>query len=86
MAIVLLQVLKLILGCSYGENESPKQLKPISQKINSGFDSRVTRIIMLDSALGPAATITSLKNVKVPTLIIGSQQNDFLPFEHHAKY
>lgn len=74
------------LGCSYGKKEKPTQARPIAEKINFGFDNRVTGIIMLDPAMGPAATKASLNKVKVPTLIIGSQQNDFLPFERHAKY
>jgi len=41
---------------------------------------------MLDPALGPAATINSLNQVNKPTLVIGSLNNDFIPFEHHAKY
>jgi len=74
------------LGCSYGEHERRKHTQPVAEKIVSGFDSRVNSIIMLDPAMGPAATEISLNKVTVPTLIIGSQQNDFLPFIHHAKH
>lgn len=77
---------KADLGCSYGKKEDLKQSKSVTQKVNSGLDNRVTGIVMLDPALGPAATIVSLNSVKVPTLVIGSQNNDFLSFEHHAKY
>ena len=74
------------LGCSYGKSEKPTQAKPIAEKISFAFDNRVTGIIMLDPAMGPAATEISLNKVKVPTLIIGSKQNDFLPFERHAQH
>lgn len=74
------------LGCSYGKSEKPLQASPIAEKFNFAFDNRVTGIIMLDPAMGPAATEVSLNKVKVPTLIIGSQQNDFLPFERHAEH
>jgi predicted dienelactone hydrolase len=77
---------KADLGCSYGKKENPKQPKSVNRNVNSGLDNRVTGIVMLDPALGPAATATSLNNVNVPTLVIGSQNNDFLPFEYHAKY
>lgn len=73
------------LGCSYGEKETPKQAGHVGHKFAPGLDSRVTAIIMLDPAMGPASTKASMNSVKVPTLIIGSQNNDFLPFEYHAK-
>lgn len=79
------------LGCSYGDsrhenkttNVTSQQLTPNSV---SGFDKRVSRIVMLDPALGPASTITSMNKVKVPALIVGSKDNDFLPFKYHAQY
>tara|TARA_R110002167_G_scaffold315042_2_gene520585 strand:+ start:264 stop:1187 length:924 start_codon:yes stop_codon:yes gene_type:complete len=74
------------LGCSYGEKTNPKQPEVAAQSIAPVLDSRVTGIVMLDPALGPAATKTSLNKVRIPTLIIGSENNDFLPFEYHAKY
>jgi predicted dienelactone hydrolase len=77
---------KADLGCSYGEGETPKQAKHIAQKIPRGLDNRLTGIIMLDPAMGPASTKASMNSVKVLTLIIGSQNNDFLPFKYHAKY
>jgi predicted dienelactone hydrolase len=77
---------KADLGCRYGERETPKQAKHLAQKIPRGLDDRVTGIIMLDPAMGTASTKASMNSVKVPTLIIGSQNNDFLPFKYHAKY
>jgi predicted dienelactone hydrolase len=74
------------LGCSYGNGDNLQQLEPVVKKVNSGLDIRVTGIILLDPAMGPAATKLSLNKVQVPTLVIGSQKNDFLPFTYHAKY
>jgi len=49
-------------------------------------DSRIQSVIALDPALGHAATTPSLQAIKVPVLIIGSSQNDFLPYDRHAGY
>ncbi|MDO6567057.1 hypothetical protein Q4561_08295 [Alteromonas sp. 1_MG-2023] len=49
-------------------------------------DERITSVIAFDPALGHAANEASLKAIKVPTLILGSVDNDFLPYETHAKY
>ena len=76
---------KADLGCSYGEKETLKQAGHVAHKFSFGLDSRVTGIIMLNPAMGPASTKASMNSVKVPTLIIGSQNNDFLPFDYHAK-
>ncbi|MFW8591449.1 alpha/beta hydrolase family protein [Glaciecola sp. 2405UD65-10] len=52
---------------------------------NTDFlDPRIARVIALDPALGHVMTTESLQNIKVPTLIIGSTENDFLPFDSHA--
>jgi predicted dienelactone hydrolase len=42
--------------------------------------------VLLDPALGPAATVDSLRSVTVPTLVIGAADNDFLPFAAHARH
>ena len=39
---------KADLGCSYGKNECPKQLKPVTKKIESGLDSREIRFLIKD--------------------------------------
>lgn len=49
-------------------------------------DERVAAVIALDPALGHAASEQSLESIKVPTLVIGSVNNDFLPYEVHSKY
>ena len=78
-------------GCSYGSQQNSKPLS--SEKINeigtlqkAMKDPRITAVIALDPALGHAANEHSLKRINVPTLVIGSVNNDFLPFAYHAKY
>jgi len=74
------------LGCSYAKKGAERKPAVQSSTINNSEDKRVQRIVMLDPALGPAATIESLSKVSIPSLVVGSFNNDFLPFEHHAKY
>lgn len=50
------------------------------------FDARIQSVIALDPALGHATTVQSLQAMKVPVLVIGSSQNDFLPYARHAGY
>ena len=39
---------------------------------------------MMDPAAGPGYSAGSLAEVRVPVLVIGSADNDFLPFTQHA--
>lgn len=70
-------------GCSYGKKKpskkSPKQLPSL-------IDNRVKAVIALDPALGPAVSQQALANISVPVMVVGAVNNDFLPFNHHAKY
>ena len=50
------------------------------------FDARIKSIIALDPALGHATTRQSLSDMRIPVLVICSQQNDFLPYDRHAGY
>lgn len=72
-------------GCRYGypnkESSLSSNLIPVNLK-----DERVNALILLDPALGPLASQSSLKQVILPTLIIGSVENDFLNYEAHAGY
>ena len=43
-------------------------------------------VIALDPALGHAVSEKSLASIKVPTLVLGSLENDFLPYTVHSKY
>jgi predicted dienelactone hydrolase len=67
-------------GCVYGRNASPLP-RPGAEARRSYRDERVRAIAALDPALGPGHDPTSLT---VPVLVVGSVENDFLPFEAHA--
>lgn len=72
-------------GCAYGKQVVPNAA--FIQAFGQSYkDARITRVIALDPALGPAATVESLEKVAVPTLIIGALHNDFLPFAAHSAY
>lgn len=71
-------------SCSYTKDIQDVELK--SKSDNHSFkDARIKRLITLDPAGGHLLTATSLKNIDLPLLVIGSQKNDFLPFTQHAK-
>jgi predicted dienelactone hydrolase len=71
-------------GCQYAKQmkELPPPLPP--EAIASHRDPRVKAIVAMDPAAGPAYSESSLAKLRVPVLVIGSVDNDFLPFEHHA--
>lgn len=47
-------------------------------------DPRVQRVIALDPAMGHLVLPDSLTQLQVPVLLVGSVQNDFLPYDQHA--
>lgn len=47
-------------------------------------DSRISSIVALDPALGPGFYDFSGIRPTLSSLIVGSTQNDFVPFAHHA--
>lgn len=49
-------------------------------------DNRIKRVIALDPALGHVTNSQSLKQIKIPVLLIASKQNDFLDYEQHAGF
>ena len=78
-------------SCSYGLQSKRKPmnedtLKEITLFQNQMQDSRIAAVVALDPALGHAVSEQSLKTIEIPTLILGSVANDFLPFTVHAKY
>lgn len=75
-------------SCNYGIRNAPKPGEAFLQKFGGAYtDARVKKIIMIDPTLGYGATPESLANVQLPTLIVGAQNNDFLPWENHgARY
>ena len=78
-------------GCGYGQQNkrkpmSEKMLKKIGLLQEKMRDERVVAAIALDPALGYAVSERSLESINVPTLVIGSLENDFLPYTVHSKY
>lgn len=75
-------------SCGYASTEQLKalttQLSEIGKIQQTLKDSRITTVVALDPALGHAATETSLKSIDIPTLVVGSVDNDFLIYKHHA--
>jgi predicted dienelactone hydrolase len=70
-------------GCQYARQSEASPPAP-AEATRSYRDSRVNAIVALDPAAGPGHDATSLAQVHVPVLVVGSEDNDFLPFEHHA--
>jgi predicted dienelactone hydrolase len=73
------------LGCRYAETISAAQTPP-PQAAASYRDPRVVAIAVLDPAAGPGFNATSLAAVRVPVLVVGSEENDFLPYAQHAAH
>jgi len=48
-------------------------------------DSRIRAFVALDPALGPGFYDYSKVDPNLKTLVVGSVENDFLPFRHHAE-
>ena len=69
-------------GCSY-----PRSAEIDEQQTLPVRSSRsIKALVALDPAVGQGFTKDSLKSFKIPTLIIGSVKNDFLPYNFHAGY
>jgi len=85
------EIAKLDKGCGYGQQKNRKtnnteMLKKLKSVQSQMFDERVTAVIALDPALGHAVSEQSLETIQVPTLVLGSVDNDFLPYKVHSKY
>lgn len=71
-------------GCDYGDSADqapPTVIEPPRQDFS---DARLRAFVALDPALGPAFADFSEIAPATRMLIVGSVQNDFLPFKHHA--
>jgi predicted dienelactone hydrolase len=70
-------------GCAYGRRPgatgSVTGQTPVRRR-----DVRVRVVVALDPALGPGFDPGSLAGIDVPVHVVGSEENDFLPIEHHA--
>ncbi len=78
-------------GCNYASKRkmppmSAEMIEKIGQLQAGMKDPRIAAVIALDPALGHATNTASLKNITIPSLVIGSVENDFLPYAVHAKY
>jgi predicted dienelactone hydrolase len=72
------------LTCSYGRNRSDAP-EAFRQKFSAPQqDNRIKMMVLLDPALGPAVQKESLRQLKIPTLVVGAQNNDFLPWAQHG--
>ncbi len=72
------------LSCNYGSNRASAP-GAFRQKFSaSQQDARIKMIVMMDPALGSAVQADSLHKVKIPTLVIGAKNNDFLPWSQHG--
>ena len=65
------------------EAASPEAASPEAAG-HSYRDERIRAVVALDPALGPGHDALSLSRVQVPVHIVGSVENDLLPFAHHA--
>lgn len=67
-------------GCLYpvGDAGGQVSLVPVPS------DRPIAALVAIDPAVGPGLTDRSLEEITVPSLIIGSLENDFLPYAAHA--
>jgi predicted dienelactone hydrolase len=72
------------LSCHYGTNSASAPAAFQQQFSEQRKDARIRLAVMLDPALGSAVNIASLHDIKVPSLVVGAQNNDFLPWTHHG--
>jgi predicted dienelactone hydrolase len=68
-------------SCSYRRALSREEDE---QARRSHRDERIHAVVALDPALGPGHSARSLSGVQIPVHIVGTVENDFLPFEHNA--
>ncbi|RYE73160.1 MAG: hypothetical protein EOO81_01370 [Oxalobacteraceae bacterium] len=72
-------------SCGYAKN-SAKASEPFVKAFGaSQKDTRIKSIVLLDPALGPATQPASLHAVRMPVLVIGATNNDFLPWSNHGE-
>jgi predicted dienelactone hydrolase len=70
-------------GCHYARQ--PDAAVPVPAEATRSYrDPRILAVVALDPAAGPGFSAASLAQVRLPVLIVGSEDNDFLPFAHHA--
>jgi len=71
-------------SCGYAKNGAIASDLFVKAFNASQKDKRIKSIVLLDPALGPAAQAISLKALRIPVLVIGATNNDFLPWPNHG--
>lgn len=71
-------------SCGYGGGAGSAPTSFKKQFSTSHADARVKAIVLLDPALGSAVQVTSLRKINIPTLVVGAENNDFLPWKQHG--
>ncbi len=71
-------------SCGYGGGASSAPASFKKQFSASHADARVKAMVLLDPALGSAVQVTSLRKINIPTLVVGAENNDFLPWKQHG--
>jgi predicted dienelactone hydrolase len=72
------------LSCGYAKN-SAKAPVLFAKAFGASYkDTRIKSIVLLDPAIGPAAQPASLQALRMPVLVIGAANNDFLPWPNHG--
>jgi len=73
-------------GCDYARSSTTGATDSNSQPRGKSYkDRRITAFVALDPALGPGFFDYSSVDPTVKMLVVGSVENDFLPFRHHAE-
>lgn len=67
--------------CRYGRALSREE-EDLARR--SYRDERVHAVVAMDPSLGPGHNARSLSGVRIPVHIVGTVENDFLPFQHNA--
>ena len=73
-------------GCDYAKGVNLRQNPNRSKSMQDDYtDRRIRSFVMMDPALGPGFSDFSRVDPSVKFLLVGSVDNDFLPFEQHAR-
>jgi predicted dienelactone hydrolase len=67
-------------GCWYGAPSA----ETAERQLPEAASRRIRAVVALDPAVGPGFGEDSLRNLKSALLVVGSAENDFLPYDAHA--
>lgn len=74
-------------GCDYARNaEIPENAEDETPPPGDFADPRIRAFVALDPALGPGFSDFTAVDPDLRVLIVGSVDNDFLPFDRHAEH